>query len=149
MGGSSRCASESVALRCGDAFCEAPKRDCTRCDQRKLWFPSVLFPSANFLWSLFERKSREYGQKSTGVSFSRLSCPRDGTLWRRERDSNPRYPFEYNGFQDRRFQPLTHPSAGGTANLLTSLQQLSFSWHASRTVVPGSVAARGSSAIQV
>ncbi len=31
--------------------------------------------------------------------------------WRRERDSNPRYPFEYSGFQDRLFQPLTHPSA--------------------------------------
>jgi hypothetical protein len=36
------------------------------------------------------------------------------TLWRRERDSNPRYPFEHNGFQDRRFQPLTHPSAAVT-----------------------------------
>ena len=33
--------------------------------------------------------------------------------WRRERDSNPRYPFRYNGFQDRRYQPLTHPSAVG------------------------------------
>src|SRR6516225_7173459 len=32
--------------------------------------------------------------------------------WRRERDSNPRYPFGYSGFQDRLFQPLTHPSAG-------------------------------------
>jgi hypothetical protein len=31
--------------------------------------------------------------------------------WRRERDSNPRYPYGHNGFQDRRFQPLTHPSA--------------------------------------
>src|ERR1035438_8985656 len=31
--------------------------------------------------------------------------------WRRERDSNPRYPFGYIGFQDRLFQPLTHPSA--------------------------------------
>ena len=31
--------------------------------------------------------------------------------WRRERDSNPRAPFEANGFQDRRFQPLTHPSS--------------------------------------
>jgi hypothetical protein len=31
--------------------------------------------------------------------------------WRRERDSNPRYPFRHNGFQDRRYQPLTHPSA--------------------------------------
>ncbi len=31
--------------------------------------------------------------------------------WRRERDSNPRYGFPYIGFQDRLFQPLTHPSA--------------------------------------
>src|SRR5258705_13738676 len=30
--------------------------------------------------------------------------------WRRRRDSNPRDPFESNGFQDRRFQPLTHSS---------------------------------------
>ena len=30
--------------------------------------------------------------------------------WRRKRDSNPRNPFEFNGFQDRRFQPLTHSS---------------------------------------
>jgi hypothetical protein len=33
------------------------------------------------------------------------------TAWRGERDSNPRYPFRYSGFQDRLFQPLTHPSA--------------------------------------
>src|SRR3954468_3496764 len=32
------------------------------------------------------------------------------TLWRRERDSNPRYPFRYSSFQDCLFQPLTHPS---------------------------------------
>ena len=32
------------------------------------------------------------------------------TEWRRGRDSNPRDPFGPNGFQDRRFQPLTHPS---------------------------------------
>ena len=32
------------------------------------------------------------------------------TCWRRRGDSNPRDPFEPNGFQDRRFQPLTHPS---------------------------------------
>src|SRR6266849_11205212 len=31
-------------------------------------------------------------------------------FWRRRGDSNPRDPFEPNGFQDRRFQPLTHPS---------------------------------------
>src|SRR4029079_15461394 len=31
--------------------------------------------------------------------------------WRRERDSNPRASYPANGFQDRRFQPLTHSSA--------------------------------------
>src|SRR2546426_11668278 len=30
---------------------------------------------------------------------------------RRKRDSNPRYGSPYSGFQDRRFQPLTHSSA--------------------------------------
>ncbi len=30
--------------------------------------------------------------------------------WRRERDSNPRYPCEYNGFRDRPIQPLWHLS---------------------------------------
>ena len=33
------------------------------------------------------------------------------TKWRRERDSNPRSPLGLSGFQDRLFQPLTHPSA--------------------------------------
>ena len=32
-------------------------------------------------------------------------------IWRRGRDSNPRYPFGYSGFQDRPFKPLTHLSA--------------------------------------
>src|SRR5687768_2002296 len=32
--------------------------------------------------------------------------------WRRERDSNPRNSFPFNGFQDRRLKPLGHPSAG-------------------------------------
>ena len=31
--------------------------------------------------------------------------------WRKGRDSNPRYRFRYSGFQDRRLQPLGHPSA--------------------------------------
>ena len=37
-------------------------------------------------------------------------------IWRRERDSNPRYPFGYNGFQDRRHQPLGHPSKPGAVH---------------------------------
>ena len=39
--------------------------------------------------------------------------------WRREGDSNPRAPFGANGFQDRRFQPLTHPSASFPGRLET------------------------------
>src|SRR5579863_7059455 len=46
------------------------------------------------------------------------------TVWRRERDSNPRYGFPYSGFQDRLFQPLTHPSAGGGVDRV-SLSHLS------------------------
>ena len=38
--------------------------------------------------------------------------------WRRARDSNPRYPYGHNGFQDRRFQPLTQLSAGGTIEIV-------------------------------
>ena len=34
----------------------------------------------------------------------------EAEIWRRGWDSNPRGPFEPSGFQDRRFQPLTHPS---------------------------------------
>jgi hypothetical protein len=33
------------------------------------------------------------------------------TAWRRGRDSNPRYPFGYAGFQDRCHQPLGHLSS--------------------------------------
>src|SRR5438034_8055685 len=36
-------------------------------------------------------------------------------LWRRRGDSNPRDPFEPNGFQDRRFQPLTHSSGSNSS----------------------------------
>jgi hypothetical protein len=40
------------------------------------------------------------------------------TEWRRERDSNPRYPFGYAGFQDRCHQPLGHLSAARSPNIL-------------------------------
>jgi hypothetical protein len=33
--------------------------------------------------------------------------------WRRGRDSNPWKPFDFNGFQDRRLQPLGHLSMAG------------------------------------
>ncbi len=33
-----------------------------------------------------------------------------GEIKRRRRDSNPRYGYPYNGFQDRRLKPLGHSS---------------------------------------
>src|ERR1044071_3440969 len=36
-------------------------------------------------------------------------------LWRRERDSNPRYPSGYSGFQDHRHRPLGHLSVTGNS----------------------------------
>ena len=49
--------------------------------------------------------------RSLGEGGSRERQRAFGEGWRRERDSNPRYGFPYSGFQDRLFQPLTHPSA--------------------------------------
>src|SRR5208337_4929765 len=37
-------------------------------------------------------------------------CSTSSKFWRRGRDSNPRYPFGYAGFQDRSHQPLGHLS---------------------------------------
>ena len=42
------------------------------------------------------------------LAFRSLPCV---DVWRRERDSNPRYPSGYSGFQDHRHRPLGHPSA--------------------------------------
>src|SRR5579871_2680259 len=39
-------------------------------------------------------------------------------FWRRKRDSNPRASYPANGFQDRRFQPLTHSSKSNLADSL-------------------------------
>ena len=38
------------------------------------------------------------------------NCEFRDSLWRRGWDSNPRYPYGYNGFRDRPIQPLSHLS---------------------------------------
>src|SRR5206468_8861514 len=72
---------------------------------------SRFWSSENELPELSSSSDRERARKCgllrcSGEKFSDLR-----TVWRRERDSNPRYPFRYSGFQDRLFQPLTHLSA--------------------------------------
>ena len=46
----------------------------------------------------------------TRPSLHVFSCLCSFAKWRRRRDSNPRNPQRFNGFQDRLLQPLGHPS---------------------------------------
>jgi hypothetical protein len=57
-----------------------------------------------------EQKSQKMGiiRESQGKPRREFSAVQ--TVWRRGRDSNPRYPFGYAGFQDRCHQPLGHLS---------------------------------------
>jgi hypothetical protein len=68
----------------------------------------------------FWRRERDYRRAARGVPYccgsssgGRVELSAGGLeiFWRRERDSNSRYRFRYNGFQDRRLQPLGHPSS--------------------------------------
>ena len=49
------------------------------------------------------------GEDPTTFGSSRM-CDIYLKLWRRERDSNPRYGFPYTHFPGVRLQPLGHPS---------------------------------------
>ena len=59
-----------------------------------------------------DKKARKAVQFSPAVNF-----------WRSRRDSNPRYPFRYTGFQDQGHQPLGHDSrttlVGGGSEIRT------------------------------
>src|SRR5579859_5976567 len=62
--------------------------------------------------------------------------------WRRKRDSNPRYPFEYNGFQDRRLKPLGHSSAFYCNRLAAGQTQQALGVAAVDTVLVGGAEAQ-------
>src|SRR5271155_3864844 len=62
-------------------------------------------------------KSPQLGPKDRGSTGTRGTERNPKTGWRRGWDSNPRDPFRPNGFQDRRLQPLGHPSAGLSTEL--------------------------------
>ena len=80
-------------------------------------------PSCN-LWGLPPAGNHACSQSSESHSYRPILiiCER----WRRRRDSNPRGPFEPNGFQDRRFQPLTHSSVFNSSVLCELAANL---WH--------------------
>jgi hypothetical protein len=89
---------------------------------------SSAFSAVRFVEALARQMGmfRAFGEKNWR-NFSAVK-----TWWRRERDSNPRYGFPYIGFQDRLFQPLTHPSGwAGVAKLIddfTLPHQVRFSY---------------------
>src|SRR6187455_1082748 len=59
----------------------------------------------------FAAPARETSPTLEGRAQTKLRALRARSeVWRRERDSNPRNGFPFSGFQDRLFQPLTHPS---------------------------------------
>jgi hypothetical protein len=51
------------------------------------------------------------------AEMKKIPRPEFDEHWRRRRDSNPRDPFESNGFQDRRLQPLGHSSGSNLSAL--------------------------------
>ncbi len=69
--------------------------------------PTTAFFSGPVSWTLVREDARK----------SRISANGTGrkwnmkTLWRRGRDSNPRWPSDHSSFQDCPFRPLTHLSA--------------------------------------
>ncbi len=88
------------------------KPDFEICHQRKRGHFRGFQPQPGFSAVRLSSKSRESGAKLRVLEAWLVRESRVQTRWRRERDSNPRYPSGYSGFQDRPFQPLTHPSAG-------------------------------------
>ena len=58
---------------------------------------------ALFLYSIYSTKVEKWNHKK---------CPHRAFhwVWRRERDSNPRYPCEYTNFPGLLLQPLGHLS---------------------------------------
>ena len=71
------------------------------CDKKKLAMLRFIFVFRNFLrMQAFCEVSENKKSEAMLHSFS----------LRRERDSNPRYSKEYNGFRDRPIRPLWHLS---------------------------------------
>jgi hypothetical protein len=59
-------------------------------------------------WCAVTHRARRSANRSIGEGWPAVRSFSEGR--RRGWDSNPRDPFGSNGFQDRRLQPLGHPS---------------------------------------
>ena len=106
-------ATSSVCNRTAFARGEPAKPDCDCVVERKARHSDLLTASSPFSPVPFVcALTRKMGMIRVFRGEMRREFSAVQTAWRRERDSNPRYGFPYSGFQDRPFQPLTHPSAG-------------------------------------
>jgi hypothetical protein len=89
-------------------------RSAPKCTSQSSWEKyrgfSILWTSAANRYPMNVPQSLQLGRKPMGSTGIRGTERISKTGWRRGWDSNPRDPFRPNGFQDRRFQPLTHPS---------------------------------------
>jgi hypothetical protein len=61
-------------------------------------------------WRAVGRKRLERRTANESKAYEIANQALETLIWRRKRDSNPRTSYPVNGFQDRRFQPLTHSS---------------------------------------
>ena len=68
-------------------------------------FNSRLYPFKRLLNFTGSNSNRGYVKNVGEMPYGRKQV-----LWRRERDSNPRYRYQYNGFRDRPIRPLWHLS---------------------------------------
>jgi hypothetical protein len=88
-------------------FWASAERNYLLAQQRK---SRILGPSGAYQCLFRSHLNRENARNRAILEGIREPFSDRQTSWRRGRDSNPRYPFGYSGFQDRLFQPLTHLS---------------------------------------
>ncbi len=69
---------------------------------------SAISPEKNAEWRMQNGECENRALFTFDILHSTFSIR---SIWRREGDSNPRYRYRYNGFRDRRVQPLCHLSA--------------------------------------
>jgi site-specific DNA recombinase len=109
----------AITAKAADLFLEQ-----TGVEQRKLlrlvlngatWQGGELRMSFREPFSQLRLSNRESHTKESHLNGEEVNFD----IWRRKRDSNPRTSRPVNGFQDRRFQPLTHSSVPNYSGIRT------------------------------
>src|ERR1051325_2221895 len=75
-----------------------------------MWTGRAIFPSRSS-WNSGSHEASWNHLRDVGKVSGKIKLLIGGTIWRRGRDLNPRYPLRYVRFRGGSFQPLTHLSA--------------------------------------